>query len=275
MFTSFAEALVIASQRAALVIWFALGLALAGCSREESEQGAAANAGGGTTEASVAAAPASAGGGATDPASLAAATIEFAQGNCSAARRKLEYCAACESAEHRPNRDLLLAYCKERENASEARALYDALITEHPDTEASVLAIMRVRQIDAAPLPALGDYAGPKPKPLERPQPAYPSLAERAGVEGKVRLRFDVAADGGVSNVRVIESTPPLLFDSTAIYAVTSWRYEPGQAAEGQQVVLSFDLSDEEVAAARAEAGMPLVPAAGTAATAVANEPAK
>jgi TonB family protein len=271
MFPPFAEALVIASHRAVLVV--AVVLALAGCGRDENAPAAAASDAAPGAGASDAAALESAAASATATQSLAAATIDFAQGNCSAARRKLEYCAACESAEQKPNRDLLLAYCKERENAGEARALYDELITNHPDTEASVLAIMRVRQIDAAALPPLSAYAGPKPTPLERPEPAYPSLAERAGIEGKVRLRFDVREDGGVSNVRVVESSPPLLFDSTAIYAVTSWRYEPGQAAEAQQVVLSFDLSDEEIAAARAEAGV--APAQSSAATAAATEPAR
>jgi TonB family protein len=54
-------------------------------------------------------------------------------------------------------------------------------------------------------------------------------------------VRFDVREDGSVGNVRVIESTPPLLFDAVALYAVASWTYEPGQAAENQQVALRFD----------------------------------
>jgi protein TonB len=112
-----------------------------------------------------------------------------------------------------------------------------------------------VRQIDAAVLPPLSDYAGPRPTPLERPGPAYPTLAESAGIEGKVRVRFDVREDGGVTNVRVIESTPPLLFDSVALYAVSSWAYEPGRAAESQQITLRFDLPDEEVAAGSAPDG--------------------
>ncbi len=187
--------------------------------------------------------------------SLIAATREFAANGCAAARRRLESCAACDSVEQAPLRDLLLAYCREREAPTEARALYEAIITAHPSTEASVTAIMRVRQIDAAELPPLSEYAGAKPTPADRPQPAYPSLAENAGVEGKVRLRFDVRDDGSVANVRVIESTPPLLFDAVALYAVSSWKYEPGAAAESQQVTLRFDLTDEQVAEAEAAAG--------------------
>jgi TonB family protein len=230
----------------------ALVLGLAACSEEKKEAPAA------SASAAAAAAPPSADAaltGADERAGLIAATRAYAESGCSAARRRLELSAACDSEAQRPLRDLLLAYCKERESPSEARALYEEIITKHPDTEASVSAIMRVRQIDAAELAPPSDYSGPKPAALERPQPAYPTLAESAGVEGKVRLRFDVRDDGAVGNVRVVESTPPLLFDAVALYAVSGWRYEPGQAAESQQVVLRFDLPEEDVAAARAIAG--------------------
>jgi TonB family protein len=192
---------------------------------------------------------------ASETKTLLSAARAFAEGNCSVVRRKLEGCAACESPAQKPQRDLLLAYCQERVAPAEARALYEALATAYPDTEASHLAIMRVRQIDAAELPPLSDYAGPKPTPIQRYQPAYPTLAAQAGIEGRVRLRFDVQADGSVANVRVVESTPPLLFDSVALYAVSGWQYEQGQPAESQQVVLRFDLPDEDVAAARVAAG--------------------
>ena len=260
MFTPFVEVSVQArSRHFVLAVALAHSLLFAACSAEQEAAPAAQPS---AQEASAAAASPSTS--AADTKTLAAATIDFADGNCSAVRRKLEYCPACETDAQKPNRDLLLAYCAERENPAAARALYDALITAHPNTEAAVLAVMRVRQIDAAELPPLSEYGGPKPTPLDRPQPAYPSLAAQAGVEGKVRLRFDVREDGGISNARVVEATPPLLFDSVALYAVTSWKYEPGRAAESQQITLRFELPDEEIAAARQAAGAPpLPPAAG------------
>lgn len=226
----------IARSRPLAVSCLSLAFALGACSGDEEKPAAAPAA---STET-----PADATGDAAD--TLADATRDYAEGNCSVARRKLESCAACESAEQKPQRDLLLAYCREREAPAEARVLYEAIITNHPSTEASVISIMRVRQIDAAELPPLATPTGAKPTPIDRPQPAYPSLAEAAGVEGKVRLRFDVQDDGSVANVRVIESTPPLLFDSVALYAVSSWQYEPGQPAESQQVALRFDLPESE-----------------------------
>ena len=251
MLSPLPEELVTARSRHLAAACIAFTLPLAACSKEEEKTGEppAIAASAETASASAATAEAS------DTRSLTAATREFAESGCAAARHRLDFCTPCDSTEQKPLRDLLLAYCEERESPAEARALYEAIITNHPDTEASVTAIMRVRQIDAAELPPLTDYVGPKPATRDRPQPAYPTLAQRAGVEGKVRLRFDVREDGSVGNVRVVDSTPPLLFDAVALYAVSSWTYEPGQPAESQQVALRFDLPDEEVAAAKAAAG--------------------
>jgi len=230
----------------------ALALALAACSENDakSEPGAAAPPAAAVAAPAPEPPPSSA---ASDTRALIAAARDYADSGCVAARRRLEVCPACETPEQKPLRDLLLAYCAERDSPSQARALYEAIITGHPNTEAAVTAIMRVRQIDAAELPAGGEYGGAKPKPIDRPGPAYPSLAEAARIEGKVRLRFDVRADGGVANARVVESTPPLIFDSVALYAVTSWTYEANAPAEAQQVVLRFDLPDEAAAAEAAK----------------------
>jgi TonB family protein len=262
---SHAEAAVLARSHRLLIAGLALALALAACafaacSQDEQKAAPGSEASGAASAPEAANAPSAGSANAFDTTSLLAATRAFAEGGCATVRRKLEYCAACETPQQKPQRDLLLAYCAERESPSAARALYEALITNHPDTEASAMAIMRVRQIDAAELAPLSDYAGPKPAPIQRHQPAYPSLAQQAGIEGKVRVRFDVRGDGGVANVRVVESTPPLLFDSVALYAVTSWEFEKGRAAESQQITLRFDLTDEDVAAGKQAAGEAAAP---------------
>lgn len=225
-----------------------MALAFAACGKDEAKPAPAADAEAASADsAALAAASASAGSraDASDTSQLIAATREYAASGCSAARRRLERCTPCEMPEQKPQRDLLLAYCAEREAPASARDLYEAIISNYPSSEASATAIMRVRQIDAAELPALGDSAGPKPAATDRPQPAYPTLAESAGIEGKVRLRFDVSSDGSTENVRVVESSPPLIFDAVALYAVSSWQYVAKSPAESQQVVLRFDLPDE------------------------------
>lgn len=51
-------------------------------------------------------------------------------------------------------------------------------------------------------------------------QPAYPASAMRREASGYVVVRFDVMENGKARNVKVIDSQPAHLFDSSAIRAV-------------------------------------------------------
>ncbi|HZX90095.1 MAG TPA: M56 family metallopeptidase [Rudaea sp.] len=63
------------------------------------------------------------------------------------------------------------------------------------------------------------------PIALQRVQPDYPAREKIRGVTGKVELQFGLAADGSVSDVSVLESTPEHVFDRTAIAALKQWRF--------------------------------------------------
>lgn len=60
-----------------------------------------------------------------------------------------------------------------------------------------------------------------------RVPPNYPQKAKRAGLEGYVTMAVDIRANGTVSNVEVIESNPPRLFDDAAVQAMKRWRFRP------------------------------------------------
>ena len=75
--------------------------------------------------------------------------------------------------------------------------------------------------------------SGP-PVPISRPQPPYPRDALRSRVEGQVEIEYTVGADGRVTNVTVLRSSPRGVFDRTVINTVREWRYE----APGQEQVL-------------------------------------
>ena len=82
---------------------------------------------------------------------------------------------------------------------------------------------------------------------LSRTEPVYPPAAARRGVEGWVRLRFNVDAEGSVQNLAIVEAQPPNLFDRAALQAVRQWRFKPrrvnGQAVTTPVVqTLSFRL---------------------------------
>jgi TonB family protein len=55
----------------------------------------------------------------------------------------------------------------------------------------------------------------------------YPTRALQANVEGWVELTYTVGPDGSVSNIKVLNSTPPRTFEASASRAVGHLRYQP------------------------------------------------
>ena len=70
------------------------------------------------------------------------------------------------------------------------------------------------------------------PIPISRQNPAYPFGALSRGIEGSVLLEYVVDARGRVVSPRVLEATPPGVFDRTALEALSRWRYEPRGAEQ-------------------------------------------
>lgn len=57
----------------------------------------------------------------------------------------------------------------------------------------------------------------------------YPDAARAQGLQGSVDVRYDVAPDGRVLNARVVDASPPGVFDEAALMAVRGWRFRPGR----------------------------------------------
>ena len=74
---------------------------------------------------------------------------------------------------------------------------------------------------------------------LERPFPVYPELAQRARVQGVVRLQIRVSATGSVTQVQVLSGHP--LLNDGAIAAVQQSKYKP-YAPEGKAVPFWTDV---------------------------------
>ena len=83
---------------------------------------------------------------------------------------------------------------------------------------------------------------------VSSPAAEYPRRAIRLGIEGNVKLEFDVDTDGAVLDPYVVEASPQGVFERSAIKAVRKWVYVPpsfnGQSvkANNVQVRLSFNL---------------------------------
>ena len=58
-------------------------------------------------------------------------------------------------------------------------------------------------------------------------QPPYPASEERAGVEGTVKVRLTVGADGRVRTVERVSAISDALFEATRRHALRAWRFRP------------------------------------------------
>lgn len=89
---------------------------------------------------------------------------------------------------------------------------------------AAIAALLAISPISTAS----ADLDGPRP--ITRETPEYPFAALRHGVEGWVVLEYTVNERGQVIKPRIIEATPPGVFDRAALKALSRWRYEARNA---------------------------------------------
>ena len=88
-----------------------------------------------------------------------------------------------------------------------------------------------------------------KPEPVFKADIEYTAAARAEGVEGKLKLKLTVGADGAVTNVEVLSAVWPEL-DAAAVAAAKQWRFKPsmacGKAIEGGTYILArrFELGD-------------------------------
>lgn len=78
----------------------------------------------------------------------------------------------------------------------------------------------------------------------------YPEEAKKAGITGKVTVRYDIQVDGTVTNVAVVAAEPPGIFDSEAVRYVRTWVYIPAskdgtpQVTENVESDITFKLAE-------------------------------
>ncbi len=79
--------------------------------------------------------------------------------------------------------------------------------------------------------------------------PDYPAKAAQQGIEGFVKLSFDVNELGKPQNIKVLQSYPTGIFDQHAVKALSNWQYKTkmvnGVAVKntGLSVQLDFDMT--------------------------------
>ncbi len=72
--------------------------------------------------------------------------------------------------------------------------------------------------------------------------PAYPELARRMSVSGRVRIELTVAPDGHVKSTRALGGHPILV--QSCVEAVKDWKYMPGP--DETTLIVEFDFKGGE-----------------------------
>lgn len=93
-----------------------------------------------------------------------------------------------------------------------------------------------------------------EPAPVMRVEPKYPVQAAEQQIEGYVQAKFDVSAQGKVSNVRIIRSVPAATFDKVSITALEQWQYTAtGHEHKDMLVQLDYALDLSKTSMERVE----------------------
>ena len=87
------------------------------------------------------------------------------------------------------------------------------------------------------------------PKLLNNKKPEYPRYAKENRISGSVKLSFVVDKKGNVTNLEVVEATPPNVFEASAMAAASRWKFSPakksGDTVQVRMViVLRFNLEE-------------------------------
>ncbi len=88
--------------------------------------------------------------------------------------------------------------------------------------------------VDVKPMISL---SAKKDEPQIKFLPQYPVDAVNEQIEGSVTLNFTISRKGSVTNLKVVDSYPPQVFDETALNAVSKWVFPVKRIIPGEQTV--------------------------------------
>jgi TonB family protein len=83
-------------------------------------------------------------------------------------------------------------------------------------------------------------YAFAAIQPVTQVAVVYPLEAQKAGIQGNVRLRVTINTDGSVMDIQVLSGPPQLV--KAALEAVQRWRYSPSKEVRVTIVTIAFVL---------------------------------
>lgn len=70
----------------------------------------------------------------------------------------------------------------------------------------------------------------------------YPTRARSMGIEGQVKVQYDVSPSGTIKNIRILEENPPTVFSSELRRDMLRWRYDTNGELKDQIVTVIFKI---------------------------------
>jgi protein TonB len=95
----------------------------------------------------------------------------------------------------------------------------------------------------SAPPPAAAPRVSNELRPISTPAPQYPRQAARLRRAGSVEVEFTVGTDGTVTSSRVVNASPPRIFDREALQAIDRWRFQPISSPVTSRRTFNFEPS--------------------------------
>jgi len=90
-------------------------------------------------------------------------------------------------------------------------------------------------EVEAPPLPSVFQEV----KPVRKVRPKYPEDALAQNIEGQVKVRLSVDAEGKVTDVTILLAEPPGVFDESVLEAVRQYRFKrDGTSYQADQLVV-------------------------------------
>lgn len=118
-------------------------------------------------------------------------------------------------------------------------------VPEPPPAAAPATAIVQAPPASALPTPPARGVEARTPRLLQDAQPRYPLPALRARIEGEAQVAFTIQPDGSVRNARLLSSTPPGMFEASALAVAQRWRFEATGRAHDSHRTVHFRLPPE------------------------------
>lgn len=107
-----------------------------------------------------------------------------------------------------------------------------------PPPAAAAAVVQAPPRSSLPPPPASPEAEARAPRLLQDAQPRYPLPALRARIEGEAQVAFTIQPDGSVRNARLLSSTPPGMFEASALAVAQRWRFEAtGRAHDSSRTV--------------------------------------